>query len=113
KETGDALSGRRGHSLLERLEAAQLRYHLGAEEPDRAHEILFAEIAEIELAEESVEDAFLGPGAQLLRHRLGRADEDAVMLHQPIGIEEIAHSLGRTRLAALLEKGRVLMLQRF
>ena len=50
----------------------------------------------------------LGRGADFFRHRLGRADEDQLVLHEIVGVEEIGHDLGGAGLAAADEFLRML-----
>src|SRR5687767_13766923 len=69
---------------LERLEVAQTRHHFGAEQADRAKQVVFGEVAEIELAEEGVERAFARPGAQLGCHGLRRSDQHEIALEQEV-----------------------------
>ena len=52
-----------------RLESPQGRDHLGAEEADRAHEIGLAHRAEVELAEDGIEESLLGRLPDPPRHR--------------------------------------------
>src|SRR5581483_7193546 len=85
---------------LKRLVAAQRRHHALAEQPDRAHHIVGGEVGEIELAEKHVEQPGLGGGADLARHGVRRTDEHQVVLHQVIGVEQIAHDFRGARLAA-------------
>src|SRR3984885_7898829 len=79
---------------LERREILEPRHDLGAEEADRAHQILLGDVPEIEFAEERVEHALGGDLRQLPGDRGGRADEQQVALVLPFAGGEMARDLG-------------------
>jgi hypothetical protein len=54
--------------------------HLFAEQPDRAHQVGFRQIGEIELAKEGVEHALVGERAHFFDDRLRRANDDEIVL---------------------------------
>src|SRR2546426_671354 len=63
-----------------RLEAAEAGDNFLAEQADRAHHVVLAEEAEVELAEERVKKALAGVALQLLCDRGRRADQADVVL---------------------------------
>src|SRR5262245_65336238 len=65
---------------LVRFETAQLRKDLGAEQPDRTHQVFLSDVADIELAEYRVEQPLSSRRFYFRRHSLGRSDEGEIAL---------------------------------
>ena len=82
--TGEGAVARNAHAS-ERLVAPQRRDHLFAEQADRAHQLGFRQIGEIEFAHEHVEQARFRRRANFCGHRVRRADENEIVLEQIIG----------------------------
>src|SRR5262249_11707211 len=81
------------------LLSAQSGNDLLTKQADRAHEIGLRQVREIEFTHKYVKQAGKRSRMNFLGDRIRRTDEDKLLLHQIICIEQVGHDLGSARLA--------------